>query len=287
MGCIAVAMVGTLFLLLAASVRHATGQPSDREGVLSTQEAQLLLAEAQVQASVSARSFDTAFSEHNAALENAEGLSGAQDELLTELTAARSQAIELAVAAYMGGGSLQSAEALIGGGGLQDIRWRQQLVAAHAGNTAEAASTYGDLAFEAGVQIHQMAIALQRADVQLKAASESSLVASEQLAQAEQMAVIAEAWARSDVAVAEGRYGEAPPENWERLRMCESSGNYAALSVSTIYRGAYQFDRQTWKTVGGEGDPAAASPLEQDARARELFARRGNAPWPVCGRFLP
>ncbi|RMH71483.1 MAG: transglycosylase, partial [Actinomyces sp.] len=61
---------------------------------------------------------------------------------------------------------------------------------------------------------------------------------------------------------------------------------YRAVSPSGIYRGAYQFDRQTWRTVGGTGDPAAAPPAEQDARARELYARRGSQPWPICGRYL-
>lgn len=50
------------------------------------------------------------------------------------------------------------------------------------------------------------------------------------------------------------------------------------------YRGTYQFDCQTWRSVGGTGDPAAASPEEQRARAERLRAERGNQPWPVCGR---
>ena len=71
-----------------------------------------------------------------------------------------------------------------------------------------------------------------------------------------------------------------------RLRMCESTDNYAATNPSGKYRGAYQFDFATWRTVGGTGDPAVAPPEEQDARARELYARRGHQPWPECGRFL-
>lgn len=71
-----------------------------------------------------------------------------------------------------------------------------------------------------------------------------------------------------------------------RLRQCESGGNYAAVSASGRYRGAYQFDRATWRSVGGTGDPATASPREQDYRARLLYASRGRYPWPVCGRRL-
>jgi hypothetical protein len=35
--------------------------------------------------------------------------------------------------------------------------------------------------------------------------------------------------------------------------------------------------------MGGTGDPAAATEAEQDARAAQLLALRGTAPWPVCG----
>lgn len=73
---------------------------------------------------------------------------------------------------------------------------------------------------------------------------------------------------------------------WAALRRCESSGRYDIVDRSGTYRGAYQFDRPTWASVGGTGDPAAAPPAEQDFRARLLYARRGPQPWPVCGRFL-
>lgn len=69
-----------------------------------------------------------------------------------------------------------------------------------------------------------------------------------------------------------------------RIRACESGSNYQARSASGRYRGAYQFDRATFASVGGKGDPAAASPAEQDHRARLLLAQRGGSPWPVCAR---
>jgi hypothetical protein len=75
-------------------------------------------------------------------------------------------------------------------------------------------------------------------------------------------------------------------ESWAALRKCESGGNYRAVSSSGLYRGAYQFDRSTWAQMGGVGDPAAALPVEQDARAKLLFTIRGARPWPVCGRQL-
>jgi hypothetical protein len=68
------------------------------------------------------------------------------------------------------------------------------------------------------------------------------------------------------------------------IRACESGGNYAAVSPGGQYRGAYQFDYGTWASVGGSGDPAAASPSEQDMRAARLYQQRGASPWPICGR---
>ena len=73
---------------------------------------------------------------------------------------------------------------------------------------------------------------------------------------------------------------------WEYLRQCESGGNYQSVSSDGSYRGAYQFSQSTWEGVGGVGDPAAASPEEQDARAYMLYERAGGAPWPYCGRYL-
>jgi transglycosylase-like protein len=65
----------------------------------------------------------------------------------------------------------------------------------------------------------------------------------------------------------------------DRIKRKESGGNYGAVSGSGKYRGAYQFDQRTWESTGGSGDPATASPSEQDSRAAALYARRGSAPW--------
>ena len=69
----------------------------------------------------------------------------------------------------------------------------------------------------------------------------------------------------------------------EKIADCESGGDPTAISPTGRYRGKYQFDRRTWQHMGGSGDPAAAPEAEQDARAAQLLAKRGTAPWPVCG----
>ena len=68
----------------------------------------------------------------------------------------------------------------------------------------------------------------------------------------------------------------------ERIAQCESGGNPSAVSADGTYRGKYQFDRDTWRAMGGSGDPADAPEAEQDRIAAALLAQRGTAPWPVC-----
>lgn len=69
----------------------------------------------------------------------------------------------------------------------------------------------------------------------------------------------------------------------DRIAQCESGGNPSTNTGNGFY-GKYQFDQQTWQSVGGSGLPSNASEGEQDRRAADLLAQRGTAPWPVCGR---
>jgi Transglycosylase-like domain/Putative peptidoglycan binding domain len=68
-----------------------------------------------------------------------------------------------------------------------------------------------------------------------------------------------------------------------RIAQCESGGDPTAVSADGTYRGKYQFDRETWRQMGGSGDPADAPEAEQDRIAAKLLAARGTAPWPNCG----
>ncbi|MGI8440792.1 MAG: transglycosylase family protein [Thermoleophilaceae bacterium] len=69
----------------------------------------------------------------------------------------------------------------------------------------------------------------------------------------------------------------------DSIAACESGGNPGAVGGGGQYRGKYQFDRSTWSSVGGTGDPASASESEQDSRAAALVAQQGTAAWPNCG----
>ena len=74
--------------------------------------------------------------------------------------------------------------------------------------------------------------------------------------------------------------------NWEGLAACESGGRPDAVDASGTYGGLYQFDTQTWHSLGGSGRPQDAPAAEQTYRAKKLYLRRGASPWPHCGSRL-
>ncbi len=69
----------------------------------------------------------------------------------------------------------------------------------------------------------------------------------------------------------------------DAIASCESGGDPTIVSSDGTYRGKYQFSVETWASVGGSGDPAAAPEQEQDYRAALLYAASGSSPWPICG----
>jgi peptidoglycan hydrolase-like protein with peptidoglycan-binding domain len=77
--------------------------------------------------------------------------------------------------------------------------------------------------------------------------------------------------------------GVRVPAVLRRIAECESGGNPRAVSPGGQYRGKYQFSRETWRGLGGTGDPAAAPEWKQDRMALKLYRQSGTAPWPSCG----
>jgi hypothetical protein len=73
------------------------------------------------------------------------------------------------------------------------------------------------------------------------------------------------------------------PAVLRRIAECESGGNPRAVSPGGQYRGKYQFSRETWRSLGGRGDPADAPEWLQDRLALRLYRQSGAAPWPSCG----
>jgi hypothetical protein len=77
----------------------------------------------------------------------------------------------------------------------------------------------------------------------------------------------------------------ASADDFARLRMCESGGNYST-DTGNGYYGAYQFSLGTWRGIGYSGKPSDAAPSTQDSAARKLQARSGWGQWPACSRKL-
>jgi len=63
----------------------------------------------------------------------------------------------------------------------------------------------------------------------------------------------------------------------DSIAACESGGDPTAVDPSGTYRGKYQFDLQTWASVGGSGDPAAATPLPSAASSMPIVMRVARA----------
>jgi Transglycosylase-like domain/Putative peptidoglycan binding domain len=76
--------------------------------------------------------------------------------------------------------------------------------------------------------------------------------------------------------------GTRLPAILRRIAECESGGNPRAISAGGRYRGKYQFSVDTWRNLGGMGDPAAAPEWLQDRLALKLYRQSGTAPWPNC-----
>lgn len=67
----------------------------------------------------------------------------------------------------------------------------------------------------------------------------------------------------------------------------DTAGGYQAVSPGGAYRGAWQFDQQTWDSnaenlgrpdLVGQ-DPASVAPGDQDAVAHQTWVNRGTQPW--------
>ncbi|HEV2752482.1 MAG TPA: transglycosylase family protein [Solirubrobacteraceae bacterium] len=86
----------------------------------------------------------------------------------------------------------------------------------------------------------------------------------------------------SDGASGSGTDGTGSSGRLEEIAQCESAGNPAAVSSNGGYRGKYQFSRETWSNLGGQGDPADASEAQQDRLAAKLYAQSGGSAWPNC-----
>jgi len=209
-----------------------------------------------------------------------------QLKLARELESALRDTRQFAVEAYVAGGPPASIGEVLAANDVGDAIWRSEVLASQTAHGLERAGALRDLMGRSDSAVRQIALRGDQNRRKVEAATIDRFFAAIASKAAEQRVAAERAPAplRVDqVATAPGSLAEG----WARLRSCESSGNYRALSPGGLYRGAYQFDLRTWEAVGGTGDPIDAAPAEQDLRAQILYDRRGRQPWPSCGRFLP
>lgn len=68
----------------------------------------------------------------------------------------------------------------------------------------------------------------------------------------------------------------------DEIARCESGGSYTAQNPTSSASGKYQFIDSTWRAYRGSSTAARAkdaSPAEQEAAARRLYAAEGTTPW--------
>lgn len=231
--------------------------------------------------------------ELTAALEQIDGLTierdfielndQARNELMQE---SRTRARTMAINAYVGIGPPLSGVIVLDAASANDLSYRNGLLRQQTERLNEAAATYAVLAGEADASVLSLSDTINDELRQAEALGRALNLQTAKIPQAEWVVSIATIHDEADAIFERTLRNEPTPEQWRKLRDCESTETYAIDTGNTFY-GAYQFTWETWGTVGGNDNPAHAPPAEQDARARLLYADRGRQPWPICGRFLP
>ena len=195
------------------------------------------------------------------------------------------EAEQLIVQEYISGGDIEDLVFILGVSEATDALWRKALL-----------SEVSEVVDEALKAVDNVPGERERTEARIKRLDEAIPYLNSRLIDAEQsveaagwVVYIAEINDMADRERAENGFIEPTEQHWYNLRWCESRNRYSIESSNGLFYGAYQFEPQTWRTVGGTGNPAHATPEEQDARARLLYARRGDQPWPrdYCGRWLP
>ncbi len=206
-------------------------------------------------------------------------LSLEQVALIHELEVARHRVRVVTIRAYTAGAGARDLDLLMDASDIADHIFRSELLAGNAVDTADAIDDYESLRAQADDSAIELAERVDTIQAGIEDTASDIAVASRQIERAQVELSAARA------AVEQNASGHPDPGEgaWERLRFCESGGVYTTNTGNGFY-GAYQFTQSTWESVGGSGDPAAASEAEQDARAAQLYAQSGSTPWPVCGQ---
>lgn len=202
----------------------------------------------------------------------------------TTLETWRRRSRQLAVESYINGGPAQASLHLLDTHGAVDLTYRSVLLRDQAQAALDASNTYATLLGDADEDLVVLVEDLDGLGRRLEGLLVDQERVAAQIIEAEWVVEIARVHAAADREFE--RTGRRDPTitDWHELAFCESTNRYDVNTGNGFY-GAYQFDYQTWFTVGGEPGTRAdqAPPEEQDARARLLYSRRGSQPWPECG----
>jgi hypothetical protein len=276
--------LGLLVFALAASPAFALADVPSPVAVATTADDQLSTARTRLEA---AEARLVALEQERASIEADHGtLDTNQLALARQLESAMRDTRQFAVEAYVAGGPSAPIGEVLAANDVVDAIWRSEVLAGQTTHGLEKAGELRDLLERADSAVRQIALRSDQNRRKVEAATIERFFATIANKSAEQRLAIERAPVALTVnatAAPQGSLAEA----WAKLRHCEATDNYRAISPSGLYRGAYQFDQRTWEAVGGSGDPIDAAPAEQDLRAQILYDRRGRQPWPVCGRFLP
>ena len=195
------------------------------------------------------------------------------------------EAERLVVQEYLSGGDIEDLVFILGVSEATDALWRKALLSEVSELVDQAMDAVDDVPGER----ERTEARIGRLNDTIPYLNSRMFDADQAVEAAEWVVYIAEINDMADRELVQNGFIEPTERHWYNLRFCESTDNYTAESSNGLFYGAYQFEPRTWRTVGGTGNPAHAPPEEQDARARLLYARRGDQPWPrdYCGRWLP
>ena len=195
------------------------------------------------------------------------------------------EAERLVVQEYLSGGDIEDLVFILGVSEATDALWRKALLSEVSELVDQAMDAVDDVPGER----ERTEARIGRLNDTIPYLNSRMFDADQAVEAAEWVVYIAEINDMADRELVQNGFIEPTERHWYNLRFCESTDNYTAESANGLFYGAYQFEPRTWRTVGGTGNPAHAPPEEQDARARLLYARRGDQPWPrdYCGRWLP
>lgn len=276
--------VGLLAVVLAASPAFGLAESPSPAALTTAAEDQKAAARARLE---TAEARLVALEQERAIIEaDHSTLDANQLTLARQLESALRDTRQFAVEAYVAGGPNASIGEVLAAADVVNAIWRSEVLAGQTLHGLERAGALRDLMGRSDSAVRQIALRSDQNRRKVEAATIDRFFATVANKAAEQRVAAERAPAPfmvEQVATAPGSLAEG----WAKLRNCESSGNYRAISPGGLYRGAYQFDLRTWEAVGGTADPIDAAPVEQDLRAQILYDRRGRQPWPVCGRFLP